>query len=273
VDREADTGGDAMSLIQEESTGEAAAGPRPRRRSALRRAVYEILLVAVLFTAYKIGRLAADGHVGEALANAEHVWNLERALRLPSEYAVQHLVIAHGWLIKAANCYYAYVHFPATGAALVWLYVRRPERYVPTRRLLAWLTAAALAVHLLFPLAPPRMLGDVGMVDTGHLFGPAVYGSPASDTLTNQYAAMPSLHVAWALAVAIALVGATTSRWRWLWLAHPAFTVLVVVVTGNHYWLDAIVASALLGVVAAVLNTKATTSKAPAVPNPRVGQV
>jgi len=260
-----------MSLIQEESTGEAPAGPRPRRRRAIRRALYEILLVAVLFTAYKIGRVAADGHVGEALANAEHVWNLERALRLPSEYALQHLVIAHGWLIKAANCYYAYVHFPATAAALIWLYVRRPERYVPTRRLLAWLTAAALAVHLLFPLAPPRMLTDVGMVDTGHLFGPAVYGSPATDTLTNQYAAMPSLHVAWALAVAIALIGATTSRWRWLLLAHPALTVLVVVVTGNHYWLDAVVAIALLGVVAAVLNAKATA--ATAIPKPRVGQI
>ena len=259
-----------MSLIQEESTGEASAGPGPGRRRALRRALSEILLVAVLFTAYKIGRLAADGHVGEALANAEHVWNLERALRLPSEYALQHLVVAHYWLIKAANCYYAYVHFPATAAALIWLYVRRPERYVPTRRLLAWLTAASLAVHLVFPLAPPRMLTDVGMVDTGHLFGPAVYGSPSTDTLTNQFAAMPSLHVGWALAVAIAVIGATTSRWRWLWLIHPALTLLVVVVTGNHYWLDALVATALLGVVAAVLN--AATARTPAIPAPRAGR-
>src|SRR4051794_36173060 len=70
-DREAETGGDAMSLIQEESTAEVSARQRPRRRRAARRALYEILLVAVLFTAYKIGRVAADGHVGEALANAE----------------------------------------------------------------------------------------------------------------------------------------------------------------------------------------------------------
>jgi PAP2 superfamily protein len=273
VDRETETGGDAMSLIQEESTGEAPAGLRPGRRQAVKRALYEILLVGVLFLAYKIGRVAADGHVGEALANAEHVWNLERALHLPSEYALQHLFVAHTWLIKAANCYYAYVHFPATAAALIWLYVRRPERYVPTRRLLAWLTAAALVVHLLFPLAPPRMLSDVGMADTGRLFGPAVYGSPSTDTLTNQYAAMPSLHVGWALAVAIALIGATTGRRRWLWLAHPALTLLVVVVTGNHYWLDAIVVTALLGMVAAVLNQRATTSRAPAVPKPRVGQI
>jgi hypothetical protein len=261
-----------MSLIQEESTAGSSAGPRPRRRRAVRRALYEIVLVAVLFLAYKIGRFAADGHVGEAMANAEHVWNLERALHLPSEYALQHLLIAHAWLIKAANCYYAYVHFPATAAALIWLYVRRPGHYVATRRLLAWLTAAALAVHLLFPLAPPRMLADIGMVDTGRLFGPAVYGSPSTDTLTNQYAAMPSLHVGWALAVAVALMGATTGRRRWLWLAHPALTLLVVVLTGNHYWLDAIVVTALLGVVAAVLTAKAGTAKAAAIPSPRVGR-
>jgi hypothetical protein len=256
-----------MSLIEEEISGEQ--GERIARRVALRRALYEILLVVVLFLAYKIGRLAADGHVGEAIGNAEDVWHLERLLRLPSEYGLQQLVIAHEWLIKAANCYYAYVHFPATAAALIWLYVRRPERYVPTRRLLAWLTAASLVVHLVFPLAPPRMLTTVGMVDTGHLFGPAVYGSPTSDTLTNQYAAMPSLHVGWALAIAVALIGATRSKWRWLWLAHPAITLLVVVVTGNHYWLDALVATCLLGIVAAVLSTRAQPM--PALPKPRVG--
>ncbi|WP_433291733.1 phosphatase PAP2 family protein [Actinoplanes sp. CA-030573] len=262
-----------MSLLQEETSGEAVAAVR--KRPALRRALYEILLVALLFTAYKIGRLAADGHVGEALANAQNVWNLERLLHLPSEYGLQQAIVGHGWLIKAANCYYAYVHFPATAAALIWLYVRRPERYVATRRLLAWLTASALVVHLLFPLAPPRMLASVGMLDTGRLFGPAVYGSPSTDTLTNQYAAMPSLHVGWALAVAIALIGATRGRWRWLWSAHPLITLMVVVATGNHYWLDAIVVAALLGLVAWVLSGGAVTAlgaSQPSIPKPRVGE-
>ena len=255
-----------MSLLQE---NDAPAVPN-KSRQRLRRALYEVLLVAVLFLAYKVGRLAADGHVGEALANAQHVWNLERFLHLPSEFGLQQAVISHEWLIKAANCYYAYVHFPATAAALIWLYLRRPEHYLPTRRLLAWLTAAALVVHLLFPLAPPRMLGAIGMVDTGRLFGPAVYGSPSTDTLTNQYAAMPSLHVGWALAVAIALIAATQGRLRWLWLAHPAITVLVVVVTGNHYWLDAIVVAALLGLVAALLTQRAPARLA--IPAPRAGE-
>jgi hypothetical protein len=255
-----------MSLLQE---NDAPAVPN-KSRQRLRRALYEVLLVGVLFLAYKAGRLAADGHVGEALTNAQNVWDLERFLRLPSELAVQQAVISQKWLIKAANCYYAYVHFPATAAALIWLYLRRPAHYLPTRRLLAWLTAASLVVHLLFPLAPPRMLSAVGMVDTGRLFGPAVYGSPSSDALTNQYAAMPSLHVGWALALAIALILATRGRYRWLWLAHPTITLLVVVVTGNHYWLDAVVATALLGLVAALLGHRAPAALA--IPEPRVGE-
>jgi len=110
----------------------------------------------------------------------------------------------------------------------------------------------------------------LGFVDTGELLGQSVYSSPAAQSMSNQFAAMPSLHVGWALAVAIAVIGATTSRWRWLWLIHPALTLLVVVVTGNHYWLDALVATALLGVVAAVLN--AATARTPAIPAPRAGR-
>jgi hypothetical protein len=264
-----------MQLVQEETARRdaPAAAPGRARWVAVRRPLYEVLLVAVLFLAYKLGRLAADGHVGVALANAQHVWSLERALHLPSEYGLQHAVLSHEWLVRAANCYYAYVHFPATVACLVWLYIFRRDRYLPTRRMLAWLTACALAVHLIMPLAPPRMLTAVGMVDTGKLVGPAVYGSPTSDTLTNQYAAMPSLHVGWALALAVALIGATRGRWRWLWLAHPAITLFVVVVTGNHYWLDAIVVTALLVVVLAVQSGGLAAALRPAaVPRPRVSE-
>jgi hypothetical protein len=244
------------SLVRElhaESAVTALPVTQPSRRHRVLRAAREITLVVLLFLAYKIGRIVADGHVSEAMANARDVWHLERLLHLPDELAVQHAILGHLSVIHAANSYYAYVHFPATAVLLIWMYVWRPEHYLWTRRTLAWLTAAALAVHLFFPLAPPRMLTDIGMVDTGHLYGPSVYGSPSTDTMANQYAAMPSLHVGWALAVAIALILATQSRWRWLWLAHPAATLFVVVATGNHYWLDAFVAVALLVIVIALL--------------------
>ncbi|ARF76598.1 hypothetical protein B7C62_33180 [Kitasatospora albolonga] len=216
--------------------------------------VREFLLVAGLFLAYKIGRRAANGHVEEAFRNAGNVWDLERALHLPGEGALQGLLLHSQPLIHAANTYYAAVHFPATALFLAWLYWRRPLHYLWSRRVLAALTGAALALHLLFPLAPPRMLPAAGLIDTGQVYGPTVYGAtPATDTMANQFAAMPSLHVGWAVMVAVGLIAATRSRWRWLWLLHPAITLFVVVGTANHYWLDAIVAAALLAVALAAL--------------------
>ncbi|MEU5279892.1 phosphatase PAP2 family protein [Streptomyces asoensis] len=215
--------------------------------------VREFLLVAGLFVVYKLGRQLAAGHTGEAFRNAHDVWHLERLLRLPEEGSVQSLLLHGDTLVRIANTYYATVHFPATLAFLIWLYLRRPAHYVWARRVLAAVTAAALVLHLALPLAPPRMLAATGLVDTARVFGPSVYGPPRTDHLSNQFAAMPSLHFGWALMVAIGLIVATRSRWRPLWLLHPALTLLVIVGTANHYWLDAVAAAALLGLALALI--------------------
>ncbi|MGY1579259.1 phosphatase PAP2 family protein [Streptomyces sp. MN13] len=215
--------------------------------------VREFLLVAGLFLVYKLGRRLATGHTPEAFRNAGRVWDLERAVQLPGEGAVQSLLMHGDTLVRVANTYYATVHFPATAAFLIWLYLRRPGHYVWARRVLAAVTGAALVLHLTFPLAPPRMLAAAGLVDTGRVYGPSVYGPPTTDSLSNQFAAMPSLHFGWALMLAIGLIAATRSRWRWLWLAHPLLTLLVIVGTANHYWLDSLVAGALVGVALTVL--------------------
>lgn len=233
-------------------------GTDPRPPAARPPLLRELLLVAGLFLVYKFGRLLANDHTSEAFRNAHYVWHWERALRLPDEGVVQSLLL-HGdglgdWLVQTANTYYAVLHFPATVAFLVWLYLRRPAHYVWARRTLATVTAAALVLHLTFPLAPPRMLGVPELVDTGQVYGPTVYGTaPAADTMANQFAAMPSLHFGWALMVAVGLIAATRSRLRWLWLLHPLLTLLVIVGTANHYWLDSLVATALLGLALAAV--------------------
>ncbi|MER7837725.1 phosphatase PAP2 family protein [Streptomyces sp. NPDC096040] len=216
--------------------------------------VRELLLVVGLFLVYKFGRQLATGHTAEALHNAHRIWDLERTLRLPSEVDVQSALLHGDALVHLANTYYATVHFPATLAFLVWLYLKRPAHYVWARRVLAVVTAAALVLPFTFPLAPPRMLAATGLVDTARMYGPSVYGPPSSDHLSNQFAAMPSLHFGWALMVAIGLIVATSSRWRWLWLLHPAITLLVIVGTANHYWLDALVATVMLGAALALIN-------------------
>ncbi|MGY0019951.1 phosphatase PAP2 family protein [Streptomyces sp. YJ-C3] len=242
------------------------AAPEPDSRTARPPLVRELLLVVGLFLVYKFGRQLANGHTAEAFRNADHVWSFERALDLPGEGAVQSVLLRSDALVHLANTYYATVHFPATLALLVFLYLRRPRHYVWTRRVLAALTAAALALHLTFPLAPPRMLEAAHLVDTAQVYGPSVYAAkPDTDTMANQFAAMPSLHFGWALMVAIGLIVATKSRWRWLWLLHPLLTLLVVVGTANHYWLDALVATALLGVALAVIRMPHTVGGPPAI--------
>ncbi|MFI6422491.1 phosphatase PAP2 family protein [Streptomyces sp. NPDC050842] len=222
--------------------------PEAREAAARPPLLREFVLVTALFLVYKLGRLVANGHETRAFHNADLVWDAERALHLPGEGTIQQLLMHAEPLIRAANTYYAAVHFPATIAFLGWLYWRRPAHYVWSRRVLALLTGAALALHLLMPLAPPRMLAATGLVDTARVYGPSVYGAtPEADSMANQFAAMPSLHFGWALMVAIGLIVATRSRWRVLWLLHPLLTLLVIVGTANHYWFDALAAAALLG--------------------------
>ncbi|MFJ9038428.1 phosphatase PAP2 family protein [Streptomyces sp. NPDC102406] len=233
--------------------------PEPASRSARPPLVRELLLVVGLFLVYKFGRGLANGHTAEAFHNADDVWSFERAVHLPGEGVVQGLLLHSDTVVHLANTYYATVHFPATVALLVFLYLRRPRQYVWTRRVLAVLTAAALVLHLGFPLAPPRMLHAAHLVDTAQVYGPSVYAAkPATDTMANQFAAMPSLHFGWALMVAVALIVALRSRWRWLWLLHPLCTLLVIIGTANHYWLDTIVVTVLLALALAVIRMPRT---------------
>ena len=233
--------------------------PRPGRRgpfatgSLPARATRELIVIALMFGAYKLGRMVAAKHVGAAFENAYVIWDLERILGLPDELSLQTLVLGSTALVKAANIYYAAVHFPATVAFLVWLFLRRPTDYLWIRRSLALLTASGLVVHLAIPVTPPRMLGRLGFVDTADVYGPAVYGPPGPNSLADQYAAMPSLHVGWAIVVAMGIIATTRSRWRWLALAHPVLTALVVVATANHFWLDGLVAAGLLALSVVVV--------------------
>ena len=216
----------------------------------LRRLPLELALLFSMFMAYRAGRLLTSDHTSTAFANAQELWHVERWLRLPRETHVQTWLLQSTHVTELANTYYALVHFPATVLFLVWMFLRRPAHYLWVRRSIVLLSASALVVHVLFPLAPPRMRPDLGFVDTAAVYGPSVYGPPGAGSIANQFAAMPSLHIGWAVLVAVGLIASTRTRWRWLWLAHPLITTLVVVGTANHWWLDGVMA---LGLLAAAL--------------------
>jgi hypothetical protein len=216
------------------------------------RAGLELLLVLAMFEFYRYGRLLSRGETASAYAHALRVHHLEHNLHLPSEATLQALVPSDT-LLHAANIYYFSVHFPSMIAFLVWGYLFRPrEQYHWARNLVALLTGAALIVHIAYPLAPPRMFPQWGFIDTMSTFGPNAYAG-TSGAMANQFAAMPSLHIGWAALIAY-VIHRTGPRWlAWIATAHLAITVLVVVVTANHYWLDGIVALLLLGVAIVVL--------------------
>ena len=212
-------------------------------RSKVRPLVTEMGLLLALFAFYKWGRTLVEHGPGAALANARSLWGFERAW-LPNEVDFQSWALGWDHTAFLANVYYVGVHFPGTALLLIWLWVRHRSSYSKVRNELVVLTAAGLAVHMLFPLAPPRLAG-VGAVDTMLTVGPSAY-PPEADGIANQYAAMPSLHIGWAILVAVAVLRVSRSRWRWVIALHAPITVFVVVVTANHYWTDGLVAAVLL---------------------------
>jgi hypothetical protein len=205
----------------------------------------ETALVLALFSVWQLaGRLSllqVDGARGHAL----WLWHVERVVHLPSEVALQRVFLPHPLIIKAFNVYYATVHFPALIIFLIWLFARHREHYPAVRNTVAILTAACLLIQLI-PVAPPRMFNHLGFVDTAVRYGQSVYGAVGSG-FADQLSAMPSVHVGWAVLIGVFVVRISRNPWRWLVLVHTALTIVIVTVTANHWWLDGIVAVALLG--------------------------
>lgn len=213
-----------------------------------RRLLLEVALLFSLLTLYRLGRYLGRNNVDEAFQHARDILRWERYVGLANEERLQHVLLDHLPVIKVLNRYYAMVHFPATVAFIALVYVRSDELYRRIRFVFVSVTAVALAAQIAYPLAPPRMMA--GFVDTIARYGPAIYSRPGVASVANQYAAMPSLHVGWALIVAYGLLQITRSRWRWIGVAHAVITSVAVVVTANHYWADGLVA--LVMVVVAV---------------------
>jgi hypothetical protein len=211
--------------------------------------VLEAAIVAVLYALWQYAGQITVLDMSGAFDNARLVWDIERVLMLPHEASVQEMLLPHGWLVQVSNIYYAGVHVPAMGIFLVWLFALHRSAYPSWRNALALVTGLCLLLQLI-PVAPPRFMEEYGIVDTPLLYGQSVYGALGRG-IAGQLQAMPSIHVAWAAVIAWAVWELAPRGWRWLGVAHLVLTSYVVVVTGNHFWLDGIVAMVLLALVVA----------------------
>ena len=215
------------------------------RRPAL---LGELIVVVVLVKVYDQVRRLEVARARPALHNAHDVLAIERWLHLDLELAGNRWLIGHHTLLLIASWWYQLAHLTVTLAVLGWCYLRRPDAYRGARNALVLTNVVGLVVFYLYPVMPPRLLPGAGYVDAVAAAG---FGSShAGPVPADQYAAMPSLHLAWAVWTAsVGMLLLARYRVRVLWLLYPVVTATAVVVTANHYVLD-VVAGVAVAVVA-----------------------
>ena len=214
-----------------------------RRRDGLK----QILIVLAAVQLYELGRRLIDPDWGAAMANARRVVEVERVLSLGWEQSVQNWFLELPDLVRAMNVFYFVGHFLLTALFFVWLYWRSRDGFRLYRDAFLVATFVAFLIHWQFPTAPPR-LADVGLLDTLRVLSGIDIGSDATESYYNPVAAVPSLHAGYALGVGMGLWQLGRRRvLRILGVVYPALVVLTVVVTGNHFVLDAIAGMAVLG--------------------------
>jgi hypothetical protein len=228
----------------------------------------EVLYIAVFYAIYtwirnQFGSASVESRV--AYDHALLIIDIERALGLFHEESIQGFFLDWKLFIQFWNVFYGTFHFVVTIGVLLWLFFGRRNQYSVWRNTLAFTTGLALLGFSLFPLMPPRLLchcefgagdgdpyftDDYGFVDTLADYGGLwSFNEGTMAKVSNQYAAMPSLHFAWSLWCALAIWGRTRHRWaRILAAIYPVATLFAIVVTANHFWLDAVGGAIVLGV-------------------------
>ncbi|TDC75444.1 phosphatase PAP2 family protein [Streptomyces hainanensis] len=228
---------------------ESASAARPRHLARLRaphrpKLWFELLLIAVSYGVYSLIRNAAPESIDAAQRHARWIWDIQGHLSLDFELAVNHAVAGITWLIVPMNYYYATLHFVVTIGVLIWLFRYHPGRYGATRLVLFATTGVALLGYYFFPLAPPRLMAGMDFIDTAAVhrtWGSLSNQGTAMADVSNQYAAMPSMHIGWSLWCGITVAVLARPLWlRILGALYPALTLLVIVATANHFWLDAV---------------------------------
>jgi len=213
------------------------------RRGRVGPAIREVGVVVGLFALWMgVGHLVGH-HPSGGYSRGNDIWQVERWMHLDVEPSLQRPLLHHDAAMRTANYYYAYAHWLSVDVVLAWLWWRHRDSYAATRATLVVFTGSCLLLHLISS-APPRLLTQTHVVDTGALLGQSVYYD--SPGVADHLSAMPSIHVGWAVLFAIAVWPTGSRPARILATAHAVMTSYVVVVTGNHFWLDGAVSALLV---------------------------
>lgn len=212
----------------------------------------ELAIVAALVFAYDRIHNLAETRTSLSFHDGFQVLTTERHLGLAFELPANVWLAAHHQLAEISSWYYQLAHLTVTLLVLVACYIYRPDIYRAARNALVLINVVGLVVFWVYPVAPPRLLPGSGFIDVTQVTGVAAAAS--STAAPNQYAAMPSLHTAWAVWVAVIVFLLVRVWWvRVLSVVHPVLTVMVIITTGNHYFLDAVAGAAVALAAAAVV--------------------
>jgi membrane-associated phospholipid phosphatase len=229
-----------------------------RARSVLPNGPVDLLRQVVLFCGaywlYRIARGLVDSRAAEAFDNARSVIHIERDLGLFFEPAVHAWASGHAMIIDASSWMYLNSHFVVTTITLAWIYLRRNERFYFVRNMFMVAMAIALVGYVAVPTAPPRFMPEWGFGDSVAAFTGVHADSGSADLLFNPFAAIPSMHVAFALMLGATMAHIVRRRWaQVLWWAYAPVVMFVVVATANHWWLDGFLGAvvALVGALCA----------------------
>jgi hypothetical protein len=225
--------------------------------------VVEVATLAVLYAFYELVR--GQGHASLALAqgHTDDIVALERSLHLFGERAVQNAADAIPGVPTLLGIAYIALHFVGTAVFLVWLHRNHRERFPLVRNTLIGATAVALAVYILFPVAPPRLAG-LGFVDTVTHSAKVNLSSDMLGSLYNPFAAVPSLHFGYALLVGLTIASiARRPLVRALALTYPLVMLFVIVATGNHFFFDAAAGALTIGAGYAIAIWVGSTRREP----------
>jgi membrane-associated phospholipid phosphatase len=200
----------------------------------------QIVLLLIVDLAYETARGVADGQHSTAFAHGQAIINLERSTSTFFEPTLQEFFLGANWIIDFANQVYMNSQFAVVLGFFVWVYFFHNESYCFVRNMFAVAMGLALVGYTLYPTAPPRLFPHAGFVDTINDFSSVNHDSGLTKLLINPYAAVPSLHCAFAMMVGITASRLVRNRYvQFLWMLWPALVIWVVIVTGNHYWVDA----------------------------------
>jgi len=211
----------------------------------------QIALFATAYYGYRLVRGMVDGRAAQAFQNARHLIDLERTLHVFVEPTVQAWASGSSVLIDAASWIYINAQVTITVSGLIWLYLFRNKSFYFVRNMFVVAMAIALVGYIVFPTAPPRFFPEWGFLDSVADFTGARSDSPTINALFNPYAAVPSMHVAFALMIGWPL--AQLVRWRALkvfWAIYPLLMTFVIVATANHFLADAFFGACTAGAAA-----------------------